>query len=122
MDRAMIESMFNALEEKDLERLMSFFAEDALFIDPHYPEPEMKGIAAIRKGCEWAFQGLEKPGIQIRNCWIDGDKAAVEVATHHITKEGMILDFPQMFSIEMHKGCIIRMQAYVPYPPPKPAN
>ena len=100
MDRAAIETMFAAFAAKDLKRVLAMFAEDALVYDPHYPVPEMKGKAAIRRGFEWGLGNMEKPGFTLRNCWIDGEKAAVEVDTHHIFKGGMEVKFPQMFVIE----------------------
>jgi len=32
---------FAALEAKDLEAMMSLFADDAIVIDPHFPTPQM---------------------------------------------------------------------------------
>jgi ketosteroid isomerase-like protein len=118
MDRATIETMFAAFVAKDLERVLAMFAEDALVYDPHYPVPEMKGKAAIRRGFEWGLGNMEKPGFTLRNCWIDGEKAAVEVDTHHVFKGGMEVKFPQMFVIETAKGLVTRLQAYEPYSPP----
>ncbi len=46
-----------------------------------------------------------------------GECAAVEVATAHVLKSGMKLDFPQMFVIETREGRISRLQAYEPYGP-----
>lgn len=113
----LINNLMNAFMEKDLEQVLSFFAEDALVYDPHYPVMEMKGKAAIRRGFVWGLGNMEKPGFQIRNIWIDGDKAVLEVDTHHIFKGGLDLKFPQIFVIETSEGLIKRLQAYVPYPP-----
>ncbi|MGE5221049.1 MAG: nuclear transport factor 2 family protein [Omnitrophica WOR_2 bacterium] len=117
MDRNSIDDLMNAFAAKNLEQVLSFFKEDALVYDPHYPIPEMRGKAAIRRGLEWGLGNMEKPGFQIRNCWLDGDKAVVEVDTDHIFKGGMRLKFPQVFVIEARDGLITRLQSYVPYPP-----
>ncbi len=117
MDRTMIDGMLNAFVSKDLEKVLSFFAEDALVYDPHYPVPEMRGKAAIRQGFVWGLDSLKQPGFQIRNCWIDGNKAVVEVDTHHVIRGGMETKFPQVFVFESRDGLITRLQSYVPYPP-----
>lgn len=113
-----IEKVLNAFCAKDLELVMSFFAEDARVYDPHYPEPEMQGLAAIRRGFAWGLGNMEKPGFVIRHCWLDGEKAVLEMDTHHVFKGGMEVKFPQVFVIEMQNGKITRLQAYVPYSPP----
>ena len=41
---------FAAVEAKDLEAMMSLFADDAVVIDPHFPTRQMQGKAAIREG------------------------------------------------------------------------
>jgi ketosteroid isomerase-like protein len=38
---------FATVEAKDLEAMMSLFADDAVVIDPHFPTPQMQGKAAI---------------------------------------------------------------------------
>lgn len=117
MNKTMIDNLMNAFVAKDLEQVLSFFTEDALLYDPHYPVPEMKGKDAIRRGLKWGLGNLEKPGFLIRNCWIDGDQAVLEVDTHHVFRGGMSLDFPQVFVIEARDGLVTRLQSYVPYPP-----
>jgi len=47
----------------------------------------------------------------------NGQRAAVETATHHVVKQGMKLNFPQVFIFETADGRITRMQAYEPYGP-----
>ena len=44
------QGLIEALEAKDLPVALSFFADDAVVIDPHYPQPIMKGKAAIQQG------------------------------------------------------------------------
>ncbi len=41
---------FTTLEAKDLEKMMSFFTDDAILIDPHFPSPRIQGKATIRDG------------------------------------------------------------------------
>ena len=118
IERGQVEAMFNAFAARDLNAVMALIDDNALVYDPHYPIPEMKGKAAIQRGFEWGLSSLEKPGFAIRNFWADGEKAVVEVDTHHVFRGGMELKFPQVFVIETRNGLVTRLQAYEPYPPP----
>ena len=117
--RTLIERNFAAVEAKDLEAVLQCFAEDAVFIDPHYPSPVMIGKAAITDGLHWAFQGMKQFGFTVVSYgeWADGQHAAVEMATHHVLQTGMQLVFPQAFFIDAHNDLITRIQAYEPYGP-----
>ncbi len=115
----LIERNFAAVEAKDLETVLQCFAENAVFIDPHYPSPVMIGKAAITEGLHWAFKGMKQFGFTIVSyCeWAEGEHAAIEMATHHILQTGKVLQFPQAFFIDAQDGLITRMQAYEPYSP-----
>lgn len=117
--RALIEQNFAAVEAKDLEAVLQCFAEDAVFIDPHYPSPVMIGKSAITDGLRWAFAGMKQFGFTIVSYgeWEDGQHAAVEMATHHVLQTGMHLQFPQAFFIDARNNLITRIQAYEPYGP-----
>ena len=118
LEQTQVEAIFNTFAAKDLNAVMTMFDENALVYDPHYPIPEMRGKAAIQRGLEWGLASMEKPGFTIRNFWVNGEKAVVEVDTHHVFKGGMELKFPQVFVIETREGRVTRLQSYVPYPPP----
>ena len=109
--------LFAAFEAKDLETVLTFFATDAVVIDPHYPVVPMRGKPAIREGFAWAFRTLERPGFTPRHIWLDGNSGAVEVETYHRLRGGLETKFPQVFVFETRNGLIIRLQAYTPYGP-----
>ena len=106
-----------AFETRDLPATLSLFADDAVVIDPHYPQAEMRGKAAIKQGFEWAFSNIEKPGFTARHLWTDDASGVVEVDTHHIFKGGLQVKFPQVFVLEARAGLITRLQSYPPYGP-----
>ena len=106
-----------AFESRDLPAALALFADDAVVIDPHYPQAEMRGKAAIKQGFEWAFGNIEKPGFIERHIWADDSSGVIEVDTHHIFRGGMKLSFPQVFVIEAHNGLITRLQSYPSYGP-----
>lgn len=117
LTKELINSVFTAFSSKDLTAVMSFFADDAVLIDPHYPQPRMQGRYAIEQGLAWGLNNLEKPGFSVRNVLINGNSAAVEIDTHHLFKGGVEMRFDQMFMLETHHGKITRLQAYLPHGP-----
>ena len=46
----LVNRVFAAVQAKDLEYLMTLFADDAILIDPHFPEERMQGKTAIKEG------------------------------------------------------------------------
>lgn len=116
--RDRIDKTLNAFEKRDAAAAASMYAENGVFIDPHYPEPEYRGREAIRKALEWALTNIvERPGFTVRNIVAEGDTCAVEVDTHHITTDGSEREFPQVFIVEGGIDGIRRWQTYLPFPP-----
>ncbi len=117
--RTIVERVFAAFETLDLNQALPLFADDALVIDPHYPSPRMVGKAAITDGLRWGLSNMKKMSFPIVHYFEDGSgqRAVVEVDTHHVLKTGMKLNFPQVFVIEACDGTITRLQAYEPYGP-----
>lgn len=119
--REQIEGVLRAFEDGDAATASKFWAEDGVFIDPHYPEPEYRGPDEIREALDWALDTIvEEPGLTIRNVWASPEDGsfAVEVDTHHIMQDGTEAEFPQVFIIESENEQIARWQAFLPYPPP----
>lgn len=117
--RELVDREFDAVMSKDIKGVLSAFADDGVLIDPHYPAPRMVGKRAIAEGLRWGFGSMKTLGFKITGYFesADGQSAAVEVATSHVLKAGMKLQFPQMFVIETENGLITRLQAYEPYGP-----
>ena len=117
--RNLVTDTFASLEAKDLEALMRLFADDVVLIDPHFPAPRMQGKAVVRESMREAMGGMLSFGYTIVNyCESENGRcAAVETATHHVIREGMQRDFPQVFNFEAADGRVTRLQAYEPYGP-----
>jgi ketosteroid isomerase-like protein len=115
--RAEVEGFLAAFAAKNLEAVMAHFAEDAVFYDPHYPQPRMVGRVAIAQGMQWGMSSLEKPGFTLRHLWVDGNSAVVEVDTHHVIRGALETRFDQVFVMELRDGKLTRLQTYVPYGP-----
>jgi ketosteroid isomerase-like protein len=118
LEAQLFHGLLDAFMAKDLDTVLALFADDAVLIDPHYPEPRMEGRAAIERGLRWGLASLEKPGFAIRNSAINGDIGFFEVDTKHKLKIGMTIAFDQVFVMEARDGKITRLQAYEPYPAP----
>jgi uncharacterized protein (TIGR02246 family) len=117
--RATVEQLFTAVEAKDARAVLALFADDAVIVDPHYPVPRMAGKDAIADGLRWSFANLKTLSFPITAyCESeDGAHAAVEVATDHVARGGMRLNFPQAFMIDARGGRITGLRAYTPYGP-----
>lgn len=116
---ALVNSCFKAIEMKDIEYLMSKFHTISEIIDPHYPDPHMKGKDEIFKGMLWGFQSLRQFGFTITKYYEteNGKNIAVEVSTEHELHSGKKIKFQQMFCFEIKENKIKKMQAYEPYGP-----
>jgi len=110
--------LIDAFVAKDIDAVLSLFAEDALLVDPHYPAPRMQGRTAIERGIVWGMSSLAKPGFTLRHSAIDGDIGFFEVDTKHLLTIGMTVAFEQVFVVEKKGDKIVRLQAYEPYPAP----
>jgi ketosteroid isomerase-like protein len=111
------DGMLQAFVSKDLPTCMSYFAEDAIVYDPHYPQPRMVGKAAIEQGIAWGMNSLEKPSFKLRHMWTDENSGVAEMDTHHVIKGSMETKFDQLFVCEVRNGKITHLQSYVPYRP-----
>lgn len=116
--RDQIEAALAGMENRDAAAATECYAEDGVFIDPLYPEPEYRGPEEIQEAVEWAFENVvDQPGFTIRNVWEDAGTFAVEVDSHHVAHDGTARDFQQVFIIESEDGKVTRWQTYLPYPP-----
>jgi len=118
--RDIIERLLAAYQTKDQQAALDLFADDAVFFDPHYPNPHMEGKEAIDGAIGWVFANMNRLGFTIRNYFEaeGGEKAAVEVDSNHELGNGQAVQFPQVFVVETDDGKITRLQAYEPYGPP----
>jgi ketosteroid isomerase-like protein len=118
LDFSPFKKLIEAVMAKDIDAALATFVDDAVLIDPHYPEPRMKGRVAIERGLRWSLGSLDKPGFSIRNSASSGDISFFEVDTRHRLKIGLTVAFDQVFVVETREGRIARLQAYEPYPAP----
>ena len=118
LDAAIFYRLIDRFMARDIDGVLALFADDAVLIDPHYPEPRMLGRSAIERGVRWGLSSLAKPGFAVRKCAINGDLGFFEVDTKHKLAIGLTIAFNQVFVMEARNGRITRLQAYEPYPAP----
>ncbi len=115
----LVDALFRRLEDRDLPGAFELVADDAVLVDPHYPQMEMSGRDAIERGLDWGLASMEQFGFAIVHALEsdDGGRAMLEIDTHHVLRGGKNLDFPQMFVVEASDGLITGLRAYEPYKP-----
>ncbi|WP_158600606.1 nuclear transport factor 2 family protein [Tessaracoccus antarcticus] len=117
--RALLDQMLEATMAKDKAAVLATFAPDAVFTDPHYPNPEMRGLDDIAAGLDWGFLGMERFGFTVVGSFMseDGNSGAIEMDCEHVLASGRTLTFPQVFVAGMEEGLLVRVRAYEPYGP-----
>jgi ketosteroid isomerase-like protein len=73
---AALKALAQAFNDHDLDRIMSFFAEDAVLEMPRGPDPwgrRFVGAAAVREGLQARFDGLPDVHYGDDRHWVDGD-------------------------------------------------
>jgi ketosteroid isomerase-like protein len=119
---SLLRDLLAAFEAKDLDRGMAMLAPNSTVIDPHYPQPEMRGRKAIHRGMTWAIGTLEKPGFNIRRTWTEGNTIVAEVDTDHVIRGSIRQQFAQVFVLEARDGKIVRLRSYPSYGPHGPGG
>ena len=71
--RALLDQMLEATMVKDKAAVLATFAPDAVFTDPHYPKPEMRGLDEIAGGLDWSFFGMERFGFTVVGSFMSDD-------------------------------------------------
>ena len=113
-----VEAVFRSFESKDIDQIMTHFADDAVLIDPHYPIPEMKGKEMIFKGLTWGLKPLITASFTTENFWVSGNEGVIKVKTNHVFKGGSKLDTIQVFLFALNENKkFTYLQSFVPYRP-----
>ena len=86
-----LQALCQAFNDHDLDRIMSFFADDAVLEMPRGPDPwgrRYVGKEAVREGLASRFEGL--PDVHYANDrhWIDGDMGISQWTVSGTTRAG----------------------------------
>lgn len=113
-----IDDALIALDNRGAAAAASMYTADGVFIDPPYSTFEYHGRETIRETFDRVPTDIVKRlGFPVRNFVEEGDTYAVEVDTHHITKDGSEREFPQAFVVEEDDNGIRPRQTYLSFPP-----
>jgi ketosteroid isomerase-like protein len=93
-----IDTVLRALEKKDAVAAASAYAEDAVFVDPRYPESEYRGRETIREAFEWALtNSRNRPEYTTRNHLEAQQTSIIEVDARHTGTDRSDGEFPRVF-------------------------
>ncbi len=113
-----VEDLLQLFTDKKAKELAEAFAEDAVFSDPFFPEPEYHGREAIQAALNFLFKNImQTPSFTPLNYWVSEFSCAVEVETYHVLFNRSTLHFPQVIVLESEEDKVVRWQAYLPFPP-----
>ena len=85
----------DAFNRHDLDAIMSFFTDDAVFLSPRGPEPvgrRFEGWAAVREGLAARFAGIPDVHYGDDDHFVAGDRGASEWTLTGTTTDGVRLE------------------------------
>ena len=82
---AVIQNILEAFNEKDLTRMLSFFADDAVFVRP---EGTFKGKEEIKRFYTWNFSNYLEIKLTEKDFVVEGNKAVVELLSEGTSARG----------------------------------
>jgi ketosteroid isomerase-like protein len=88
---ATLKAVARAFNDHDLDRIMSFFADDAVLEMPRGPDPWGRrhvGKAAVREGLRGRFEGLPDVHYGDDQHWVDGDMGISQWTLTGTTRSG----------------------------------
>ena len=82
---AVIQNILEAFNKKDLTRMLSFFADDAIFIRP---EGTFKGKEEIKRFYTWEYSNYSEIRLTEKDFVVEGNKAVVELISEGTSARG----------------------------------
>ena len=82
---AVIQNILEAFNKKDLTRMLSFFADDAIFIRP---EGTFKGKEEIKRFYTWEYSNYSEIKLTEKDFVVEGNKAVVELISEGTSARG----------------------------------
>jgi len=110
-----LKDMLDAFNRHDLDAIMDFFAEDAVFEMPRGPDPWGKryvGKAAVREGLATRFAGLPDVHYGDDRHWVAGDRGVSEWTITGTTVGGNRVEVRGCDLFTFRDGKIIRKDSF----------
>tara|TARA_A100001011_G_C13883349_1_gene663922 strand:+ start:209 stop:583 length:375 start_codon:yes stop_codon:yes gene_type:complete len=113
--RDLVDAIGDAFNTNDIDAVMRFFAEDAIFdhaIGPEVYGLRFEGTAAIRTVFAGLFDKVETVHWETLDCAIQGNKAYCEYCRKVTLKDGATEEFLSVDILTFHNGLIVRKDTY----------
>lgn len=112
---AMLEAIADAFNRHDLDAIMEFFAEDAVFESPRGPDRwgrRFEGKAAVREGLAARFTGIPNVHYGEDDHFVSGNRGASEWTLTGTTTEGERLEVRGCDLWTFRDGLVTRKDSY----------
>src|SRR5829696_891071 len=111
----MLEAIATAFDEHDLDVIMAYFADDAVFEGPRGTEPwgtRFEGRDAVREAFAAPFAGI--PDIRYRDDdhFVDGDRGASEWTLSGTTTSGESIEVRGCDLWTLHDGQVVKKDSF----------
>jgi len=111
----MLEAIATAFDEHDLDAIMAYFADDAVFEGPRGTEPwgtRFEGRDAVREAFAARFAGI--PDIRYRDDdhFVDGDRGASEWTLSGTTTSGESIEVRGCDLWTLHDGQVVKKDSF----------
>ncbi|MCI4347890.1 MAG: nuclear transport factor 2 family protein [Thermoplasmata archaeon] len=111
----MLQEILDAFNRHDLDAIMKFFAEDAVFEMPRGPQPwgeRFVGKENVRKALAGRFSGIPNVHYGQDDHWIAGDRGASEWTLTGTTVGGVQLRVRGCDLWRFRDGAVVRKDSY----------
>lgn len=111
----LLRDLFAAFNAHDLDRIMTFFAEDCSFDMPHGPQPfgtRYVGKAQVRAGLASRFSGVPDVHYGDDEHWVCGDQAVSRWVLTGTTRDGRSLNVRGCDLWQFRDGECVRKDSY----------
>lgn len=111
----MLQSIATAFDEHDLDRIMAYFADDAVFEAPRGTEPwgtRFVGREAVREAFAGRFAGIPDIRYQGDSHIVDGDRGASEWTLSGTTTDGQRIEVRGCDLWTLRGGEVVRKDSY----------
>jgi ketosteroid isomerase-like protein len=112
---AMLRQIAHAFDTHDLDAIMAWFADDAIFETPRGPEAyghRAVGKAAVRQAISDRFRGIPDVRYTQDDHFVVGDRGASEWTLSGTTREGERLEFRGCDLWTFRDGLVVKKDSY----------
>jgi ketosteroid isomerase-like protein len=110
-----LQAIADAFNRHDLDAIMAFFADDAVFESPRGPDPHGRrftGMAAVREGLAARFAGIPDVHYGDDDHFVAGDRGASEWTLTGTTTDGTRLEVRGCDLWTFRDGLVVKKDSY----------